>query len=148
MKNMENKNLEMLSEESLKKVAGGAGSNAIASGSFVSQTGTSLNMMVSWAVVAEGPGQKTLYVTVSALSYALHSGALYNTLQLTVNGMTYLATPAAVNYDGGTLTSNVLANFKIPNAVGPANISASWIFNGVIGGVAVNTITASGVASF
>ena len=143
-----NKNIEILSEEKLTGVAGGAGTAAIASGSFVSQTGTSLNMMVSWSVMQEGLGQKTLYVTVSALSYALHSGALYNTLQLTVYGMTYLATPAAVNYDGGTLVSNVLAGFKIPNAVGPANITAAWTFNGVIGGVPVNTITASGVASF
>ena len=148
MKNMENKSIEILSEENLKKIAGGAGSSSVASGSFTSQTGTSLNMMVSWSVVQEGLGQKTLYVTVSALSYALHSGALYNTLQLTVNGMSYLATPAAVNYDGTTLASNVLASFKIPNATGPASITANWYFNGVIGGVPVNTVTASGVAAF
>ena len=142
------KNIKILSEENLIKVAGGVGNNSVVSGSFVSQTGTSLNMMVSWSVVQEGLGQKTLYVTVSALSYALHSGSLYNTLQLTVNGMSYLATPAAVNYDGTTLASNVLAGFKIPNATGPASITANWYFNGVIGGVPVNTITASGVASF
>ena len=142
------KNIKILSEENLIKVAGGIGNNSVALGNFVSQTGTSLNMMVSWSVVQEGLGQKTLYVTVSALSYALHSGSLYNTLQLTVNGMSYLATPAAVNYDGTTLASNVLAGFKIPNATGPASITVNWYFNGVIGGVPVNTITASGVASF
>ena len=87
-------------------------------------------------------------MTASATSYSLYTGALPNALELTVNGMTYVATPNAINYGGTTVTSHVLGQVAIANAYGPANITASWRFNGVYSGVALNTITASGVAVF
>ncbi len=139
---------EMLSDDSLSSVAGGYNGQVTASGTFASQTGTSLNLLVSWSAVTDGYGQKTLYVTASATSYSLYTGALPNALELTVNGMTYVATPNAINYGGTTVTSHVLGQFAIANAYGPANITASWRFNGVYSGVALNTITASGVAVF
>ena len=139
---------EAMSDDLMAGVAGGYNGEVMASGSFSSQTGTSLNLFVSWTAVADGFGQKTLNVTVSATSYSLYSGALPNSVELSVNGMYYTATPNAVNYSGNTLASNVLAYFSIPNAVGPANITASWRFNGVYSGVSLGTISASGVAAF
>ena len=137
-----------LSDEGLEKVAGGYNGPVISSGSFSSQTGTSLNILVSWNAVVDGFGQKTLYVTVSSTSYSLYSAANANSLELNVNGMTYTATPNAVSYDGNTLATHTLAGFTILNAVGPASISAAWHFNGVISGIPVGTIWASGVANF
>ena len=146
---MSNKeNMTALSDGGLEKVAGGFGGEAISSGSFVSQTGTSLNLLVNWSVSADGFGQKTLHVTVSSTSYSLHAAALPNTLELTVNGMTYLGTPNAVNYNGSAMATHTLASFAIPNATGPASLSVAWHFNGVISGVPLNTIYASGVANF
>lgn len=137
-----------LSDDGLEKVAGGYNGEVISSGSFASQTGTSLNLLVNWNAVADGFGQKTLYVTVSATSYSLYSAANPNTLELNVNGMSYVATPNAISYGGNTQVTNTLASFQIPNAVSPAMISASWRFNGVISGVPLNTIYASGTAIF
>ena len=82
-----------LSDDGLEKVAGGYNGEVISSGSFASQTGTSLNLLVNWNAVADGFGQKTLYVTVSATSYSLYSAANPNTLELNVNGMSYVPRP-------------------------------------------------------
>ena len=62
--------------------------------------------------------------------------------------MSYVATPNAISYGGNTQVTNTLASFQIPNAVSPAMISAAWRFNGVISGVPLNTIYASGTAIF
>ncbi len=140
--------VEALSDDNLDKVAGGYNGEVLASGSFASQTGTSLNLLVSWNAAADAFGQKTLNVTVSATSYSLYSGALANSVELRVNGMVYTATPNTINSTGNSLTANFLAFFSIPNATGPASITASWRFNGTYSGVALNTITASGVANF
>ena len=143
-----NNNLTALDDDTLSQIAGGYNGQVSASGSFASQTGTSLNLLVSWTVTVDGFGQKTLYITVSSSSYSLSASALPNSLELTVNGMVYTATPNAINYSGSTMANNVLASFTVPNAVAPASITASWRFNGVYSGVALNTITASGIASF
>ena len=144
-----NKNkTQALSDDTLEQVAGGYGGTTVATGSFASQTGTSLNLLVSWSAESDGFGQKTLYVTLSSTSSNLQAAALPNSLELTVNGMTYTATPNAVNYNGGAMATHTLGSFVIDNAYGPASITASWRFNGVIGGVPVGTITATGFASF
>ena len=49
---------EMLSDDSLSSVAGGYNGQVTASGTFASQTGTSLNLLVSWSAVTDGYGQK------------------------------------------------------------------------------------------
>ena len=140
--------LHAQSDDSLKDVAGGYAGDVIASGSFSSQTGTSLNLLVTWNAQGDAFGQKTLYVTVCTTSYSLYTGALANAVELTVNGMLYTATPNAVNYSGNTMATNVLASFCIPNAASPASINAVWHFNGTYSGVAMNAISASGWASF
>lgn len=147
-KNDKQNNFVSLPDEGLEKVAGGYNGEVISSGSFSSQTGTHLNLLVSWNAVGDAFGQKTLYITLSSTSYSLQAAALPNSLELTVNGMTYVATPNAVNYSGNTLATNTLASFQIPSAVSPASIQAAWRFNGVIGGVPLNTIYASGIATF
>ena len=139
---------KILSDSELGKVAGGVGCTVVASGSFTSNTGTQLNLLVNWLVQSDSYGQKTLYVTVSSTSASLQAAALPNTIELTVNGMTYLGTPNAVNYSGSAMATHTLASFAIPNAAGPASLSVAWHFNGVISGVPVGTIWASGVANF
>ena len=56
-----NKDLSMLNDDDLMKVAGGYGEASIASGSFASSTGTALNLIVYWSVQDNG-GQKILKV--------------------------------------------------------------------------------------
>ena len=63
--------LQTVSDAALEGVAGGYAAGTVASGSFTSQTGTGLNLLVSWSAATDGFGQKTLYVTVSSTSYSL-----------------------------------------------------------------------------
>ncbi len=140
--------MKVLTDDTLSGIAGGFSGEVIASGSFASQTGTSLNLLVMWEAAADAFGQKTLNVRVCTTSYSLYSGALANAVELTVNGMTYCATPNAVNYGGNSIATNVLASFSIPNAASPASITAVWHFNGTYSNVSMPTITASGIAQF
>ena len=76
--NLNKNGMEALSDDRLSSVAGGYGGQVISSGSFSSQTGTSLNLLVSWSAEADAMGQKALYVTVSSLSSNLQAAALPN----------------------------------------------------------------------
>ena len=146
MENNKNDQRE-LSLNDLDAVSGGSsGGTVINSGSFVSNTGTKLNIMVSWSVVAGGLGQKTLEVQVSAVSYSLVSSALNSGVELTVNGMVYAQNSSPVNYRGNAQVANVLASFSIPNLSGTVNLSAVWHFRGTYSGIALDDIRASGIA--
>ena len=74
------------------------------------------------------------------------------TFQIFPNGSTSLLVQSKnrepINYSGNTMAMNVLAGFTIPNAVGPAYMTAVWHFNGTYSGVPISSITASGVATF
>ena len=45
---------KILSDNELNQVAGGLGGGVLASGSFLSNTGTQLNLLVNWSVVHRG----------------------------------------------------------------------------------------------
>lgn len=64
---------KILSDNELNQVAGGLGGGVLASGSFLSNTGTQLNLLVNWSVQADAYGTKTLYVDVCASSYSLYT---------------------------------------------------------------------------
>ena len=139
---MENK---ILNDSELNAVSGGVGgAEAIASGSFASNSGTNLNLLVNWSVVSDATGQRTLQVAVSATSYALISQELYNGLQMTLNGVTYSCNSRAINYRGAAMATNPLGSFTIPNFRGPAAVSVVFHFNGTLSGKPVNDIIATG----
>ena len=141
------KNMSALSDDSLEGVAGGFGEGgAIGSGSFMSNTGTSLNIIVNWYAGADLYGNHELMVVVSASSGNLVAGSLLNGVELSVNGMIYSATNNAVNYMGGGMTTTPLATFVIPNVYGTVNLAAVWHFNGSYSGVPIGNVFASGTA--
>ena len=140
--------MKELNENELDKVVGGAiGDQVIASGSFASDSGTQLNILVSWAVTSNTLGQRSLEVVVSATSYSLDSAALLNGVELTVNGITYKETPQPIKYAGNALMTSPLASFSIPNVFSPAEITAVWHFNGTYSGHMVGDIRATGLAA-
>ena len=143
---MDRKNMVKLSDSDLNGIAGGAGIGytPTASGSFVSNSGTKLNIQAAWTVSVGPGGDKTLDVTVSATSYSLTSASLETGVTLTVNGVAYPARSNAVNYQGNALAVSELASFSIPNFPGTASVTAVWHFNGTYSGVPVSDITASG----
>ena len=134
----------ILSDNELDAVSGGAGrSGVIASGSFGSNTGTQLNILVNWSVRTDNYGHRALYVDVNASSYALYT--IGGGVELNVNGMNFWANSAAINYGGRTPAINHLASFTVANVVGAANVSAVWHYNGVYSGVSIGDIRASSV---
>ena len=145
---MSKSTLTALDDEVLDSVAGGFGEGGvIASGSFMSNTGTSLNIIVNWYAAADMFGNRELMVVVSASSGNLMANSLINGVELSVNGMMYAANNNAINYMGGGLTTNTLATFTIPNVYGTVSITAAWHFNGTYGGVPIGTVYASGMAN-
>ena len=140
-----NKDLSMLNDDDLMKVAGGYGEASIASGSFASSTGTALNLVVYWSVQDNG-GQKVLKVTVSSSSYSLYCTGSACGVELVVNGMSYASGTPAIEYGGNSPVTNQLASFSIPNLSVPVSITAIWHFNGTYSGVSIGDIRASGTA--
>lgn len=145
MKDME---FSKLSDEELDSVAGGfGGGGSISAGSFASNTGTALNILVSWSVTMDGLGQKTLNVTVSSTSYSLYCSGSGAGVELTVNGMHYVSSSPAIQYSGSTMTTNYLAGFSIPNLSGPVNVTAVWHFNGTYSSTPIGDVRASAVVT-
>ena len=135
----------ILTENELNQVAGGTGAGAVlSSGSFTSNSGTHVDLLVNWAVRADNYGTKTLYVDVAVTSYALYNSGV--NVDLTANGILYTATSATIRYGGSARVTNPLASFVVPNVVGPVSLSVVWHFNGTLSGVPVRDIRASGMA--
>ena len=143
-----NKKSMALDDEELASVAGGVGDVMLTgSGSFMSNTGTSLNIVVNWYAGVDNFGNRGLMVVVGATSGNLMASAIANSVELNVNGMMYAASNNAINYMGGGMTTNTLATFTIPNVYGTVSITAVWHFNGTYGGVPIGSVYASGYAS-
>lgn len=136
---------KILSENELNQVAGGVGSTVVAMGSFASNTGTQLNLLVNWSVQADSYGQKTLYVDVCSTSYSLYSTG--GGVDLIANGMVYTATASPVQYGGKSMVTNRLASFSVPGVSGAVSLSAVWHFNGSYSGVPIGDIRANGIAN-
>ena len=139
--------MNKLNDNELNAVAGGVGAaQSIASGTFSSNSGTSLNIIVNWNVVYES-GIRTLKVSVSAASYALVTNELPFGVQMTLNGITYSSRSRAINYTGRTQVINPLGDFSIPNYQGPASATVAYHFNGTLSGQPVYDIIATGTIS-
>ena len=137
-------NMKKLNDLDLEKVAGGYSGDVVSSGSFSSNTGTQLNILVSWSVRSHGTGQNTLHVDVSSTSYSLYVVGSANGLNLTVNGVTQTSATPAINYGGKTAVTNKLGSFDISNVFGAVTITAVWHFNGTYSQVPIGDIRATG----
>ena len=113
------------------------------SGSFRSDTGTGLNLLVDWGARSTAGETVSLIVNFSAQSYSFYTSALYNSLELTVNGRTYSANSPAVSYDGSDLTTTPLTTFTVEVPRGTTTLDAVWHYKGSYSGVELSDITAS-----
>ncbi len=119
--------------------------NVSATGSFVSNSGTGLNIRVDWAAYTSG-GNVMLNVDVDASHYSFYTSALWNAVELRVNGVTYTANSKEVAYDGDALTYTPMATFDVPAQSGNNSIEVIWHYRGTYSGVELDTIEASGTA--
>ena len=91
-----------LDDEELASVAGGVGDVMLTgSGSFMSNTGTSLNIVVNWYAGVDNFGNRGLMVVVGATSGNLMASAIANSVELNVNGMMYAASNNAISLGAG-----------------------------------------------
>lgn len=119
-----------------------------ASGSFASDTGTGLNLVADWSAYTDGSGAAKLRVELSARSYSFYTDAIWNALELTVNGTTYSASSAAVRYDGADMVVTPLASFTVDAPEGGADLTATWHYRGSYSGIPLEDITAAGRADY
>lgn len=119
--------------------------NISASGSFASDTGTGLNLQVDWSAYSAEDGIM-LQVDVGASSYSFFTSALYNAIELTVNGITYYANSPEIAIEDNELQLTPMAGFTIPVEAGSASIDVVWHYRGSYSGVELEEITASGSA--
>ncbi len=120
------------------------------SGSFASDTGSGLNIVVDWHAVKEGE-KATLTVTMSARSYSLHVSTIYGGASIAIGGDTYTLDTGPVSYDGSGLAVNALCSRTVELSMGGSetldvDIFAIWNYGGTYSGVQFDNITALGTA--
>lgn len=114
-------------------------------GSFRSDSGTPLNIVVDWSLSGSG-SERTLVVTVYAESYSLHSVGAWHGGSLTIGGQTYYFDTEAIDYDGPGQGTNLLGTVtaNIGSLSLPTQAELSWHFQGTYGDVELDSITATG----
>lgn len=115
----------------------------LASGSFQSDTGTSLNMLVKWRSY-ENNGQADVYLEGYLTSYSLVVG--YRPSGVTVNfaGGTYSFNGAEISVDGGYAESLLFEGKITVPLGGGGDMSVSYNYKGSYSDTELPTIDASG----
>ena len=146
-----NKSGAKLGRDDLSAVAGGQsmGGNVISSGSFMSASGSQLDIVVQWSVADMG-GVKQLHVDVSTTSYSLNYTGMAGALELDLNGVKYYANTQSCSYSSTTaMTTNPLGSFDSIAVTGSgATVNVIWHFNGSYGGKQFTDISVTGALNF
>lgn len=115
-------------------------------GSFSSNTGTGLNIKVDWKAYNAADGSIKLRIDVSASSYSFYTSALWNAIELKINGQSYYANSPDISYDGDSLKYHEMAGFDVSASTGSTDIQVIWHYNGSYSGKELKDIEASGSA--
>ena len=111
----------------------------------MSDTGTGLNIRVDWAAYTKN-GELMMKVEVDASHYSFFTSALWQSIEVKVNGVSYTADSKEISYDGDALTYTNMAAFDVPANTGNNSIEVIWNYKGSYSGVQLETIEASGTA--
>ena len=85
-----------------------------------------------------------LRVDVNVSHYSFYTSALWNAIEVKVNGVTYTANSKEVAYDGDDLKLSPMASFDVPARSGNNDIEVIWHYRGTYSGVELDTIECSG----
>lgn len=127
--------------------------DAIKSGSFKTNTGTNLNLLVEWTLTQdEYTGKYTLNANVYLESYSIICGKRTGSSFLTIDGHRFAFNTEPLNYPGVkekqkiffTTASVVYEPDELPETVA---IDAIWTFNGSYSGVSIPVLHAQGEAT-
>lgn len=124
---------------------------ALGSGTFRSDTGTSLNIHADWSATVSG--ERTVDITVSVYvdSYSLYTNASPEALNVAVDGQYVSLASPAIEYDGTDGARSTLINnrtFTVNLTTGetksiPAEIV--WLYRGTYASVSLDTIECGGL---
>ena len=112
---------------------------ANASGSFRSDTGTSLNIIADWSLSGS-----TLTINVDTESHTLYSSGAPGAASVSVNGRTVYFDTEDIEFEGWGPVRNELGSVTVEGVTAPAEVEVTWYFRGSYGGTELETITASG----
>lgn len=122
--------------------------DSIKSGSFKTNTGTNLNLLVEWALTQdEYTGKYTLTANVYLESYSIICGKRTGSSFLTIDGHRFAFNTEPLNYPGVkekqkiffTTASVVYESDELPESVA---IDAIWTFNGTYSGTSIPVLHA------
>ncbi|MBR6208999.1 MAG: hypothetical protein IKQ69_08360 [Oscillospiraceae bacterium] len=114
------------------------------SGSFRTDTGTYLNLVVDYSVKREGE-KATLTLYAYTESYSLFTEARHDDLRFVIDGVTTYATAGAITVEADEGLTKTLIG-KVEADVAPESsvrVDVTWEFLGVIGGKSIDRLTAS-----
>ena len=112
--------------------------NASGSGTFSSDTGTNLNLIVDWYL--DG-GTLTLNTYIE--SYGISASERYEGLYVTIDGETEIYSTDALEVTSEDLTSEPLRSVSVDWPGGAHDVEVSWRFFGTYNGQELEYITAS-----
>lgn len=116
-------------------------------GSFSSDTGTGLNIVVDWSVREAEMGFITVDVILSVDSEGVNVSSIHNGAVLTINGEEFVfTTPTLQNKSGETSKNEICkTHVRLPYSgeTMELSIDAVWKFNGTYSGRELKKITAS-----
>lgn len=117
------------------------------SGSFQSDTGTGLNMVVDWSSRDDGSGNARIYLDAYLSSYSLEVGARPWGVHVNFAGQDWTFSAVGVTVEGGYSSSSLFTDY-ITVPMGTSDImTVSYEYKGTYSDVDLPTIDASGPVS-
>ena len=120
----------------------------MASGNFSSNTGTNLNLYITWSSTTNvGTNTSSVTVNVYSRSYTINGSALADSY-VTVNGNTKSLAGISLSQSVSNLTDKLLTTYTVsvphnPDGTKSITIKANIEFNGTVSGKYLSDITAS-----
>ena len=119
------------------------------SGGFMTQTGTSLNLIVNW-YAEEAGDEVSIYIDVLLDCYTLQTGSREQGITIGVGSKTFVydSAPVAVSTPGADTVLLHATHIYVPAsdfASGQCPIYATWNFGGSYGGQPIPELTAQGM---
>ena len=113
-----------------------------AAGSFSSDTGTALNMGISWSAVDHGDGTTTISVSGTVTSFTLQLAPTSITISYEGNSVSVVGNSITVDSIGYVTNNLFSTSMTVPSGTA-GTMSVSWNYNGTYGDTELGTITAS-----
>lgn len=120
----------------------------IASGSFMSDTGTKLNLVADWTAVSAGDGQALVTIKLYVESYTLHVNSMPAAIE--IGDQKFSVTSKAVDCDSDSATVKTeIASVQTTLSLGSGGtldipVSSVWYFKGTYSDQEFESIEASG----